>query len=352
MTVETRSSGRLAVQGARKSFAGEPVLKGVDLVVEAGSTVALLGPSGCGKTTLLRAVAGLEHLDEGTITLGDRVLTGPGVQLAPERRRIGMVFQDWALFPHLNVAGNVGYGLDKESRRSGRVAQTLDLVGLAGFEERMPHTLSGGQQQRVAIARAIAPRPDAILLDEPFSNLDAALRAKVRSDTYQLLRQIGMTTLFVTHDQEEAFVLGDEVAVMADGLIRQQADPADIYTRPADPWVAAFVGDANLLNVVATGTVATSPVGDLALSSSVDGYCQVLLRPEQLRLSPGSDGEVTAVEYYGHDTTYRVALGDAEVVVRAISRPRARTGDRVDVTYEGPPVMVFPASDPLAVAPV
>ena len=352
MTVETRSSGRLAVQGARKSFAGEPVLKGVDLVVEAGSTVALLGPSGCGKTTLLRAIAGLEHLDEGTITLGDRVLTGPGIQLAPERRRIGMVFQDWALFPHLNVAGNVGYGLDKESRRTGRVAETLDLVGLAGFEERMPHTLSGGQQQRVAIARAIAPRPDAILLDEPFSNLDAALRAKVRSDTYRLLRQIGMTTLFVTHDQEEAFVLGDEVAVMADGLIRQQADPADIYTRPADPWVAAFVGDANLLNVVATGTVATSPVGDLALASSVDGYCQVLLRPEQLRLAPGSEGEVMTVEYYGHDTTYRVALGDVEVVVRAISRPKARAGDRVDVAYEGPPVVVFPASDPLAVAPV
>lgn len=348
----TRTSGRLEVRGAKKSFGGVPVLKGIDLVVPAGATVALLGPSGCGKTTLLRAVAGLESLDEGTVELDGKILTGPGVQLPPERRRIGMVFQDWALFPHLDVAHNVGYGLDRDARRSTRISETLELVGLGGFEERMPHTLSGGQQQRVAIARAIAPRPDMLLLDEPFSNLDAALRAKVRSDTYRLLRQIGMTTLFVTHDQEEAFVVGDEVAVMAEGSIRQQADPADIYARPADPWVAAFVGDANLINVVATGAVASSPFGDLPLESAIDGYCQVLVRPEQLRLGPGEDGEVVSVEYYGHDTTYTVQVADTEVVVRAISRPRVKPGDRVHVTYEGPPAVVFPAADPLSSVPV
>ncbi|HEX2154476.1 MAG TPA: ABC transporter ATP-binding protein [Acidimicrobiia bacterium] len=345
MTEPAIHPGRLVVEGVSKTFGGQPILSGVDLTVEAGSTVVLLGPSGCGKTTLLRIVAGLETADSGSVSLGERRLAGSSLHLPAERRRIGMVFQDWALFPHLDVAANVGYGLDREERNSGRVEETLELVGLDRFGSRMPHTLSGGQQQRVAIARAIAPRPEALLLDEPFSNLDAALRAQVRSDTHALLHEIGVTALFVTHDQEEAFVLADEVAIMRDGRIRQQGDPDVVYSHPVDPWVAAFVGDANVFDVDAAGGVASSPVGTLSLADRVDGFCRVLVRPEELEIGPGDEGEVVAVEYYGHDTTYRVALPETEVVVRAMSRPRVRVGDRVQVAYRGPEVVVFPAAD-------
>ncbi|MFP3914649.1 MAG: ABC transporter ATP-binding protein [Actinomycetota bacterium] len=336
--------GRLVIEGLVKAFGSQPILSGVDLKVEKGSTLALLGPSGCGKTTLLRIIAGLETADEGSVRLGDRKLAGPGFHLPPERRRTGMVFQDWALFPHLNVAENVGYGLPREARRSGRVEETLDLVGLGGFGPRMPHTLSGGQQQRVAIARAIAPRPEAILLDEPFSNLDAALRARVRSDTHALLRDIGMTTLFVTHDQEEAFVLGDEVAVMNHGVIRQQGHPDAVYSRPVDPWVAAFVGEANLLDVEGEGDKAESPLGMLPLADWAEGACRVLVRPEELQLRSGNGGEVTGIDFYGHDTTYRVRLPGTDVIIRAMGRPRVQVGDTVDVLYEGEPVVVFEAA--------
>ncbi len=334
--------GRLEVQGLAKAFGGQPVLEGVDLSVERGSTVALLGPSGCGKTTLLRTIAGLETPDAGEISLSGRTLSAPGVHVPPERRRIGMVFQDWALFPHLDVGSNVAYGLGKEERGSARVSETLEMVGLGGFGDRMPNTLSGGQQQRVALARAIAPRPSAILLDEPFSNLDAMLRSKVRSDTHRLLREIGMTTLFVTHDQAEAFVLGDEVAVMNHGTICQQATPNDIYARPANPWVAAFVGEANLVNADAMGGSARSMLGMLDLEHDTTGPCTLLLRPEQLTLLAGDNGEILDIEFYGHDTSYRVAVGDEEVLVRAIAGPRFAPGDRVGVAYQGPPVMAYP----------
>lgn len=342
--------GRLVVEGVGKRFDGVTVLSDVDVTVEPASTVALLGPSGCGKTTLLRTIAGLETADSGRITLGDAVLADRGVHVPPERRRIGMVFQDWALFPHLDVAANVAYGLGREQRRSGRVEETLEMVGLGGFGSRMPATLSGGQQQRVAIARAIAPRPAAILLDEPFSNLDAALRMKVRSDTQRLLRDIGMTTLFVTHDQAEAFVMGDEVAVMTDGVIRQQADPPTVYSYPVDRWVASFVGEANLLEASADGQVATSAIGQVPLDRPVAGRCTVLVRPEQLALTAGDDGEVVGVEFYGHDTSYRVAVPGNEVLVRAIAAPRFAPGDRVAVVYDGSPAVPF--SDPEAAAAV
>lgn len=343
--VTTTSSRKLEVRGLTKEFDGVAVLSGIDLTVERGSSVTLLGPSGCGKTTLLRAIAGLERPDSGTVSLGARTLTNGATFVAPERRRIGMVFQDWALFPHLDVATNVAYGLPKESEnRSRTIDETLEMVGLSGFGRRMPSTLSGGEQQRVAIARAIAPRPDALLMDEPFSNLDAGLRAEVRSETRALLRDLEMTTLFVTHDQDEAFVLGDQVAVMKDGVIRQQAPPHTLYSRPVDPWVATFVGEANLLAAEAEGGTAKTILGAIPLAERAFGSHTILLRPEQIHLSPGSTGEVKSVEFYGHDCAYRVEVEGTEIIVRSIAAPDFKRGDRVSVSYHGPNAVAYPGS--------
>ena len=333
------------VRGVSKAYtSGVPVLRSVSLTVAPGDVVALLGPSGCGKTTLLRTIAGLERPDEGEVVVGGRVLTSGHVHLPPERRQVGMVFQDWALFPHLSVAANVGYGLDRAGRRSGRVEESLALVGLEGLGERRPGTLSGGQQQRVALARALAPRPSALLLDEPFSNLDTALRVEVRTEVHRLLGDLGVTTIFVTHDQEEAFVLGDQVAVMRDGVIEQQATPAVLYARPASAWVAGFVGDANLVRGDADGPVATTPVGPVPLDEVGHGARTVLVRPEHLRLGPGSAATVTLVEFYGHDTVYELALPDGHLL-RARTGPGTafRRGDEVGVSYAGEPAPSWPA---------
>jgi iron(III) transport system ATP-binding protein len=344
--VKTSSSRQLVVNGVTKDFEGERILRGVDLTVDKGSSVTLLGPSGCGKTTLLRAIAGLERPDSGKISLGGKVLANGGTFVPPERRRIGMVFQDWALFPHLDVATNVAYGLPKGAEnRSATVAETLDMVGLSGFGRRMPSTLSGGEQQRVAIARAIAPRPDALLMDEPFSNLDAGLRAAVRSETRALLRELEMTTLVVTHDQDEAFVLGDEIAVMKDGVIRQQASPGIIYSTPIDPWVAAFVGEANLLDADADGQTAHTVVGPVPLTHQAYGKHTVLLRPEQISLTAGSAGQVTSVEFYGHDCSYRVDVDGTEIIVRSLAAPVFNQGDRVSLSYLGPDAVVYPTAE-------
>lgn len=343
--VERTSSRRLVVRGVTKEFEGGSVLRGVDLTVERGSSVTLLGPSGCGKTTLLRAIAGLERPELGTISLGSRTLTDRDTFVPPEQRRIGMVFQDSALFPHLDVATNVAYGLSKDiENREAMVEETLEMVGLTGFGRRMPSTLSGGEQQRVAIARAIAPRPDALLLDEPFSNLDAGLRSAVRSETRALLRDLEMTTLFVTHDQDEAFVLGDEVAVMNDGVIRQQAPPHTLYSSPIDPWVATFVGEANLVQAEARGETAETVLGSIPLATNAFGPHTVLLRPEQIHLSPGATGEVKSVEFYGHDCSYRVEVGGAEILVRAMAAPAFARGDRVSLSYLGPDAVAYPAA--------
>jgi iron(III) transport system ATP-binding protein len=269
------------------------------------------------------------------------------VFVPPERRRVGMVFQDWALFPHLSVAANVGYGLSRRPDRLPRVEQALALVGMSGFGDRNPTTLSGGQQQRVALARAIAPEPAVVLLDEPFSNLDASLRVQVRGEVHRLLSDLGITTVFVTHDQEEAFVLGDEVGVIHDGRIIQQATPAELYARPADPWVAGFVGDANLLDGEIVGDRAATVVGTVPLNggSPSDGPARVLLRPEELVISPGDSGTVEILEFYGHDSVYVVRLDDgAPLRVRIGSLPAFRPGDRVTVSYAGAPTVAYPAT--------
>ncbi|MFZ4518353.1 MAG: ABC transporter ATP-binding protein [Microthrixaceae bacterium] len=344
----------LAAQGLRMAFAdGIAVLDGVALDVPAGRTLALLGPSGCGKTTLLRVLAGLEVPDEGTVTCGDRLLTGPGTFVAPEQRRVGMVFQDWALFPHLTVARNVGFGLDRSDRRSSpRIDEALAMVGLPDLGDRMPDTLSGGQQQRVALARAIAPRPSVLLLDEPFSNLDASLRTQVRTDVHALLADLGVTTVFVTHDQDEAFVLGDEVAVMSAGRIVQSGPPEALYLRPVDRWVAGFVGDANLLPGDARGDHAATALGAVALDEPVTGPVDVLARPESLALEPagadvadGGVGVVQLVEYVGRDTGYLVDVAGQVLRVRVPGPPRHSRGDAVRVRHIGAAARSFPATD-------
>jgi iron(III) transport system ATP-binding protein len=310
--------------------------------------VALLGPSGCGKTTLLRVIAGLEHPDGGEVRVGDRILTGNGTFVPPERRRVGMVFQDWALFPHLSVEKNVAYGLPglHGDERRARVVEALAMVGLEELGPRSPGTLSGGQQQRVALARALAPQPTVLLLDEPFSNLDTTLRVQVRTEVHRLLAGLGITTVFVTHDQEEAFVLGDEVAVMERGVIVQQATPADLYREPATRWVASFVGDANLVPGSATGCSADTALGTVPISPSLTGEVDVLVRPEAVALEAGRGGEVELVEFYGHDTVYVVRLADGTLLrSRQTSAPRFERGDSVAARYAGGTTVAYVARE-------
>ena len=332
----------VSVSAVSKRFDDVPVLDDVSLDVPAGSVVALLGPSGCGKTTLLRIVAGLERPDAGTVTIGERVVAGDGTWVAPEKRRVGLVFQDWALFPHMSVERNVGYGIARrDPDRAARIADALAMVGLTGLDDRGPDTLSGGQQQRVALARALAPRPSVLLLDEPFSNLDSTLRVQVRAEVHALLSELDVTAVFVTHDQEEAFVLGDHVAVMSDGRIVQSAPPAELYARPVSPWVAGFVGDANLLPGDATGDQAATAVGTVPLAEPARGRVQVLVRPESLAVAPGDGATVELVEYHGPDSLL-VVRTDAGDVVRVRSAADVARGDRVDLRYAGSATVAYP----------
>lgn len=343
----------VVVRGLRKSFGSAEILHGVDLDVPHGSVTALLGPSGCGKTTLLRCVAGLERPGAGTVTIGERAVAGPGVFVPAERRRVGMVFQDAALFPHLSIGRNVAYGLGRGRDRRRRVAEVLELVGLGGMEARMPHTLSGGQAQRVALARALAPRPSVLLLDEPFSGLDAPLRAQMRDEVPRLLRETGTAALFVTHDQEEAFQVGDGVAVMLGGLIHQVGSPAEVYDVPASTRVAEFVGDANLLEGTVSGGFAATAIGQVPVFGDLSGPVRVMVRPERIAVATGGTARVESVEFYGHDTVYLVRAGDGSVIrARVLGAPALAPGDAAHLRYQGCPTAAYPerAAVPAGVA--
>ncbi|MFT5027582.1 MAG: iron(III) transport system ATP-binding protein [Ilumatobacter sp.] len=328
-----------------------------DLDIEAGSIVALLGPSGCGKTSLLRAIAGLESPTAGSASIGGATVSSHGSGkrqwVNPEKRNVGMVFQDGALFPHLTVAQNIVFGLRamrKELSRAevlARVDELLDLVDLQGFGDRLPNTLSGGQQQRVALARSLAPQPKVLLLDEPFSALDTSLRVQVRAEVARIVRDVGVTTVFVTHDQDEAFVLGDKVAVMQAGNIEQFGTPDELYRSPATPWVAGFVGEANfVVGVVADNdaTVAATPIGVITIddrrADPNSNEVRVLVRPEQvsLRLDPTDGAEaatVRTVEYYGHDVRYEVEFADGTVLAaRTHSTELYERGDMVYPSFQ------------------
>ncbi len=340
----------LRLQGLRKSFsAGHPdspvvdVLRGADLRVEQGSLVAVLGPSGCGKTTLLRLVAGFDRPDAGSIELNGEVVSGEGVHVHPERRRIGVVPQEGAVFPHLTVAGNVGFGLAR-SRRTSTVEQMLELVGLAGLGSRMPHELSGGQLQRVALARALAPGPALVLLDEPFAALDTALRASVRAQVRNAIAAVGATAVLVTHDQEEALSVADEVAILQHGRVAQQGPPMSVYSHPASTDVAGFLGDAMLLAASCDGVHTQSALGSVRVPPSPHGTGHLVVRPEQVVVLPrggaGVPGEVVMTQFFGHDALVTVALGDGTTLVRSrvLGAPEhlsAGTGVSVFVKGEG-----------------
>ena len=339
----------LVLRGVSKSFGTTPVLRGVDLTVPQGALAAVLGPSGCGKTTLLRIVAGFDTADAGEVVIDGQVVFGPGSNVPPERRRVGMVPQEGALFPHLSVAGNVGFGLPR-GRRSTRVDEMLELVGLGGYGTRMPAELSGGQQQRVALARALAPGPALVLLDEPFSALDTGLRAALREDVRVALRVTGATAVLVTHDQQEALSTADVVAVLQGGAIAQAGSPADLYRAPRDLDVATFVGAAVVLDAVLRGgdaadcALGTLPVHAADRAPGARGT--VVLRPEQLLLGPPDRGVLARVEgvvFYGHDSLVRLALADGSALVtaRTMDGHHLHINDEVGLTVSSP-VSFFP----------
>ncbi|GHG03237.1 iron ABC transporter ATP-binding protein [Deinococcus piscis] len=317
-----------------------PVVQHLNLDVGEGELVTLLGPSGCGKTTTLRLIAGLEAPDGGQVALRGQDIT----PLPPERRGMGLVFQDYALFPHLSVLDNVLFGLRAlpAAERRQRAQDTLALVGLTVFEGRMPHQLSGGQQQRVALARALAVRPALLLLDEPFSNLDASLRHSTRAEVRAILRQSGTAALLVTHDQEEALAFSDRVVVMRAGAVEQAGPPAEVYAAPRTAFVANFLGRANLLTAAAQGDTAECALGRVPLSRPLQGTAMLCLRPEQLRLNadPAGPAEVLSREFRGPSVAYTLRLGEGGsaqdlLVLRPAGEPLWAEGTRVAAEVMG-----------------
>ena len=306
------------IQNLTKTFGKVVAVDDLSLSIDQGHFVALLGPSGCGKTTTLRLLAGFEIPDKGHIEIDSLPVNGPGVFVPPEKRKVGMVFQSYALFPHLTVGQNIAYGLSKKEAQAGRVQEALEMVQLPGLENRMAHELSGGQQQRVALARALAPRPALILLDEPFSNLDSGLRAAVRAEVRDILRQANATALFVTHDQEEALSLSDTVAVMIAGELKQIAPPQILYQRPATKEVATFVGEANFFPGAVRDGVVTCELGRFASYSGFSGPVEVMLRPEEIQLKAQENGRAVILkrEYFGHDQLLTCRL-DSGAIIRA-----------------------------------
>jgi iron(III) transport system ATP-binding protein len=340
---------------------------GLDLTVQPGELVALLGPSGCGKTTTLRLVAGFMAPDAGEIRVGDRVLSSPGTVIPPERRRMAMIFQSYALWPHMTVAQNVAYGLRfakaQRTERSGRVDEILRAVQLAGYGARYPGELSGGQQQRVAVARALVVEPEILLLDEPLSNLDASLREEMRFEIRRLHERFGITTLYVTHDQAEAMVISDRAAVIRNGRVEQIGAPHELFERPRTRFVAEFIGKTNLIDAVADGAGSVAR-GRLRLRVAADGLTPgtpavVSIRPHVITLGPRGDaptppvgantlaGTVRRASYLGDTVDYQIGLEDSDVVLRVTgpTPARARAGDPVAVTVPAEACVLLPADD-------
>lgn len=341
----------LAIENVSHRFGPVVAVDHASLTVGAGEVVCLVGPSGCGKTTLLRVAAGLEPLQKGRVTIGGQVMGDGRTNIAPEYRNVGLVFQDYALFPHLTVRANIAFGLQKYSHdeRQTRVATALERTGMTAYAESFPHELSGGQQQRVALARALAPRPRVVLLDEPFSGLDTSLRHRVREQAAEILRDSGIATLMVTHDPEEAMFLADRIVVMEAGGVSQVGTPDEVYSNPADAFVASFFGDVNKFSgVVEDGAVQTA-LGPVSTNGTSSGTAvDVFVRPEALMLSDeGGDGRgiVTSARFLGRSSLIDVRLDDAattEVRVHVPGRRLPSVGENVAILRDETQTFIFP----------
>ena len=346
----------LSLQHLHHRYGARTTFSGIDLALQAGSICCLLGPSGCGKTTVLRCIAGFEHLAAGSILVDGALVSGPGVHLAPERRRIGMVFQDYALFPHLNVLRNVGFGLPDRRIADGRAAELLVTVGLAGAAHRFPHELSGGQQQRVALARALAPQPSLLLLDEPFSNLDVELREQLALEVRNILKASGTTAVFVTHDQNEAFAMADEIAVMNEGRIQQLDSAYNLYHRPGNRFVADFIGqgvfvegtvlDPHRLRIelgeVSSATPIRLPGG--AAPPVPGSRVDVLLRPDDVVHDDASPIQATVLQraFRGAEILYTLQTDTGERVLSMVpSHHNHRLHERIGIRLDMDHVIAF-----------
>ncbi len=353
----TRGAVEVRMEGLSRRYGPVVALDGLDLTVQAGELVTLLGPSGCGKTTTLRLLAGLEDADAGQITVGGADVT----RLPASKRDMGMVFQAYSLFPHMTVKQNVSFGLRLRrigsAQRDRRAMEMLELVGLVTQADRYPHQISGGQQQRVALARALAIEPQVLLLDEPLSALDAKVRAQLRDQIRRIQLEVGITTLFVTHDQEEALAISDRVGVMQEGRIEQLAPPTEVYSRPATPFVAEFVGLSNRLPGTVSGSTVTVRGRDLPLvdASTPAGPVTALVRPEAVTLASDSSGDggpltgtVIASTFLGATSRVTVDLGDVTILAQLSTADAAGlpAGSRVSLTIRPDPVLVSAADAP------
>ncbi|MEM8986185.1 MAG: ABC transporter ATP-binding protein [Pseudomonadota bacterium] len=340
----------LEFAGVRYAYGGAKALLDVTLGAAAGEITCLLGASGCGKTTLLRLAAGLLDMQEGEIRLDGEVLAAPGRNPPPEARPVGLVFQEGALFPHMNIARNVAFGVEGESDKAAIVDGLLDQVGLSGFARRYPHTLSGGQQQRVALARALAPAPRVLLLDEPFANVDIVLRRRLREETRRVLKARDAVALLVTHDPEEAMEIGDRIAVMEGGKVLQSGAPQELYDAPAAPTVAALIGDGQMIDARRTERGFDTPFGVWPLSCLASGDApgkalRLVARPEALCVQSGG-GNLTVEDVRRTGPAQRIFLmspSGARLVAEAGRRDRLSVGDRVSATPKDGAVFAFAA---------
>ena len=337
----------LEVENLRHAYGQQEVVRGLSFSLARGAIGCLLGPSGCGKTTVLRCIAGFEGIQEGEIRLAGKVVSGRGVMLPPERRRIGMVFQDYALFPHLPVSGNIAFGLHAMAapERVARVAQLAQLVGLSASLDKYPHEISGGQQQRVALARALAPRPELLLLDEPFSNLDVDLRERLSLEVRDIIKASGATAVLVTHDQQEAFAMADEIGVLHQGRIQQWDNPYNLYHRPANRFVADFVGQGVFLPAKAlNGRQLQIELGVLQGDSQGLQNLEVLLRPDDVVHDDAAptQAEVVHKAFRGAEILYTLRLASGQKVLALVpSHHNHALGEKIGIRLDVDHVVAF-----------